>query len=201
MKWGYGRVSTPKQAMKGNSLDEQTQALRDAGVPEQNIVVDQYTGKKMDRPNFTRLLEKLQSGDTLVVTKMDRFARTATEGGAIVKALQEKGVIIHILNMGVLDDTAMGRLISMMLLAFAEFERDMIVERTQAGRDSAREKGVRVDGRPPKFPKAQLDHAMDLLSQHSYSEVARMTGISRSTLTREKRRRNTNNRNQNNTYN
>ena len=191
MIYGYGRVSTPKQAMKGNSLDEQTQALRDAGVPEQNIVVDQYTGKKMDRPNFTRLLEKLQSGDTLVVTKMDRFARTATEGGAIVKALQEKGVIIHILNMGVLDDTAMGRLISMMLLAFAEFERDMIVERTQAGRDSAREKGVRVDGRPPKFPKAQLDHAMDLLSQHSFSEVARMTGISRSTLTREKRRRNT----------
>ena len=188
-KWGYGRVSTPKQATKGNSLEEQKQALRDAGVPDENIVIDQYTGKKMDRPNFTRLLEKLQPGDSLVVTKMDRFARTATEGGAIVKALQEKGVIIHILNMGVLDDTAMGRLIVMMLLAFAEFERDMIVERTQAGRDSAREKGVRVDGRPLKFPKAQLDHAMDLLSEHSYTEVARMTGISRSTLTREKRRR------------
>ena len=83
----------------------------------------------------------------------------------------------------------MGKLLVTVLLAFAEFERDMIVERTQAGRESAREKGIRVDGRPPKYPRPQMDHAMELLSEHSYSDVARLTGISRSTLTREKRRR------------
>jgi len=189
MIYGYARVSTAKQASKGNSLEEQKQALRDAGAPDENIISDQYTGTKMDRPNFSALLNKLQLGDKLIVTKLDRFARTAVDGGMIVQELRKRGVIIHILNMGLIDDTPMGKLLVTVLLAFAEFERDMIVERTQAGRESAREKGIRVDGRPPKYPRPQMDHAMELLSEHSYSEVARLTGISRSTLTREKRRR------------
>ena len=189
MIYGYARVSPAKQASKGNSLEEQKQALRDAGAPDENIISDQYTGTKMDRPNFSALLNKLQLGDKLIVTKLDRFARTAVDGGMIVQELRKRGVIIHILNMGLIDDTPMGKLLVTVLLAFAEFERDMIVERTQAGRESAREKGIRVDGRPPKYPRPQMDHAMELLSEHSYSEVARLTGISRSTLTREKRRR------------
>ena len=189
MIYGYARVSTAKQASKGNSLEEQKQALRDAGAPDENIISDQYTGTKMDRPNFSALLNKLQLGDKLIVTKLDRFARTAVDGGMIVQELRKRGVIIHILNMGLIDDTPMGKLLVTVLLAFAEFERDMIVERTQAGRESAREKGIRVDGRPPKYPRPQMDHAMELLSEHSYSDVARLTGISRSTLTREKRRR------------
>ena len=189
MIYGYARVSTAKQASKGNSLEEQKQALRDAGAPDENIISDQYTGTKMDRPNFSALLNKLQLGDKLIVTKLDRFARTAVDGGMIVQELRKRGVIIHILNMGLIDDTPMGKLLVTVLLAFAEFERDMIVERTQAGRESAREKGIRVDGRPPKYPRPQMDHAMELLSEYSYSEVARRTGISRSTLTREKRRR------------
>ena len=189
MIYGYARVSTAKQASKGNSLEEQKQALRDAGAPDENIISDQYTGTKMDRPNFSALLNKLQLGDKLIVTKLDRFARTAVDGGMIVQELRKRGVIIHILNMGLIDDTPMGKLLVTVLLAFAEFERDMIVERTQAGRESAREKSIRVDGRPPKYPRPQMDHAMELLSEHSYSEVARLTGISRSTLTREKRRR------------
>lgn len=189
MIYGYARVSTAKQASKGNSLEEQKQALRDAGAPDEIIISDQYTGTKMDRPNFSALLNKLQLGDKLIVTKLDRFARTAVDGGMIVQELRKRGVIIHILNMGLIDDTPMGKLLVTVLLAFAEFERDMIVERTQAGRESAREKGIRVDGRPPKYPRPQMDHAMELLSEHSYSEVARLTGISRSTLTREKRRR------------
>lgn len=189
MIYGYARVSTAKQASKGNSLEEQKQALRDAGAPDENIVTDQYTGTKIDRPNFSVLISKLQPGDKLIVTKLDRFARTAVDGGKIVQDLWKRGVIIHILNMGLIDDTPMGKLLVTVLLAFAEFERDMIVERTQAGRESAREKGIRVDGRPPKYPRPQMDHAMELLSEYSYSEVARRTGISRSTLTREKRRR------------
>ena len=170
----------------GNSIDEQKAKLIEAGAQE--IITDSYTGTKMERPNFTALLERLQPGDKLIVTKLDRFARTAVEGGAIVKALHEKGVTIHILNMGIADNTPMGRLMVTMLLAFAEFERDMIVERTQGGKDIARANGKRVDGRPKKYKPEQMTHALALLEDHSYTEVEKMTGISKSTLVRETRK-------------
>lgn len=186
MVYGYARVSTINQGKNGNSLDDQRQKLLDAGA--QQVVLDVYTGTKMDRPELSRLLEKLQNGDKLIVTKLDRLARTAVEGGAIVKELHERGVAIQILNMGIADDTPGGRLVINMLLAFAEFERDMIVERTQAGKAVAREKGIRVDGRPKKYTPKQLNHALDLLAHgHSYTTVSELTGISRSTLIRAKR--------------
>lgn len=186
MIYGYARVSTVKQMKNGNSIDEQKAKLIEAGAQE--IITDSYTGTKMERPNFTALLERLQPGDKLIVTKLDRFARTAVEGGAIVKALHEKGVTIHILNMGIADNTPMGRLMVTMLLAFAEFERDMIVERTQGGKDIARASGKRVDGRPKKYKPEQMTHALALLEDHSYTEVEEMTGISKSTLVRETRK-------------
>lgn len=188
MVYGYCRVSTMRQATKGNSLAEQTQALLAAGAEE--IVSDSYTGTKTDRPNFSSLIMRLAPGDKLIVTKLDRFARTAVDGGAIVRDLHARGVTVHILNMGIADDTPMGRLMVNMLLCFAEFERDMIVERTQAGKAIARANGKQVDGRPHKFSRAQRDLAMRLLSDgDSYSEVERQTGISRSTLVREARLR------------
>lgn len=187
MKYGYCRVSTIKQAMKGNSLEDQERLLQDAGAQE--IVFDNYTGATVNRPNFTNLLNKLQEGDTLIVTKLDRFARTSLEGGATIQMLQNKGVAIHILNMGMIDNSPTGKLIATIFLAFAEFERDMIVERTQTGKALAREKGVRVDGRPLKYSGAQVEHAIDLLKDHSYTQVANMTGISKSTLIRANQRR------------
>lgn len=187
MVFGYGRVSTINQGKNGNSLQEQENKLREAGAQE--IVLDVFTGTKIDRPEFAKLLSRLQSGDKLIVTKLDRFARTAVEGGAIVKELHERGVTIQILNMGIADNTPMGRLMVNMLLAFAEFERDMIVERTQAGKAVAREKGIRVDGRPKKYSPQQMTHALQLLSDgNSYTQVEAMTGISKSTLIREKRK-------------
>lgn len=188
MIYGYARVSTAKQMKNGNSIDEQIAQLKEAGAQE--IVTDAYTGTKLDRPNFTKLLNILQPGDKLVVTKLDRFARTAVEGGAIVKALHDHGVTIHILNMGIADNSPMGKLMITMLLAFAEFERDMIVERTQSGKAIARANGKRVDGRPKKYSPTQIEHAMKLLEEgNSFTEVEKMTGISKSTLTREKRTR------------
>lgn len=187
MVFGYGRVSTINQGKNGNSLQEQENRLREAGAQE--IVLDVFTGTKIDRPEFAKLLSCLQSGDKLIVTKLDRFARTAVEGGAIVKELHERGVTIQILNMGIADNTPMGRLMVNMLLAFAEFERDMIVERTQAGKAVAREKGIRVDGRPKKYSPQQMAHALQLLTDgNSYTQVEAMTGISKSTLIREKRK-------------
>ena len=188
MIYGYARVSTIKQATKGNSLDDQRNQLKAAGA--EKIVTDAYTGTKMDRPNFTQLMEDLLPGDTLIVTKLDRFARTLVEGAQIAQKLTDRGVKINILNMGVIDgSTPTGALQMHILLAFAQYERDMIVERTQAGKAEARAKGKQVDGRPLKYTSYQLEHAMQLLDEgNSYTEVSKVTGISVSTLTRKRRK-------------
>ena len=178
MIYGYARVSTVKQQRNGSSLEEQVARLKEAGATE--IYQDSYTGTKVNRPAFTEMLGKLNPGDKLIVTKLDRFARTAIEGGQIVQQLHGKGVVIHILNMGVADNSPMGKLMVTMLLAFAEFERDMIMERTQTGRQTKDHLG----GRPHKYTTVQIEHAMELLTDHSYSEVERMVGISKSTLVR-----------------
>lgn len=145
MIYGYARVSTRKQDVKGNSLEDQQNALLEAGCAK--IFHDSYTGTKMDRPEFTKLLEELKSGDRLVVTKLDRFARTTAGGIETIRQLLDRGVSIHILNMGLIDNTPTGRLIVTILLAFAEFERDMIVERTQGGKEIAKTKPGWKDGR------------------------------------------------------
>lgn len=143
---GYGRVSTRGQGKNGNSLEDQRSKLEEAGCDE--IVLEVYTGTKMKRPKFTKLLEELEEGDTLVVCKLDRFARTAREGLEIVEELMKRGVKVHILNMGLIEDTPMGRLILTVMLAFAQFERDSIVERTQDGKAIAKESEDFKEGRP-----------------------------------------------------
>lgn len=137
---GYGRVSSKGQEMNGNSLADQKNLLLNAGCAEEDIVLETHTGTKMDRPKFTKLVDELQPGDTLVVCKLDRFARTAREGLEVVENLMTRGVKVHILNMGLIEDTPMGRVILTVMLAFAQFERDCIVERTQAGKAVAKEK-------------------------------------------------------------
>lgn len=187
MIYGYARVSTTKQMKNGNSIDEQEQLLRDAGA--QIVVKDGYTGTKMDRPEFTKLMESLKSGDKLIVSKLDRFARTAVQGVEVVRELIDKGVTVHILNMGIADNTPTGKLMITMLLAFAEFERDMIVERTQSGKAIARASGKRVDGRPKKYPQKYIEEAIKRIQNgESYNTVANDTKISKSTLIREMRK-------------
>lgn len=148
MIYGYARVSTKGQARDGNSLEVQTQLLKDAGAKQ--IFYDSFTGTKVQRPEFDKLTSNLSSGDTLIVTKLDRFARSASQGSQMIESLINRGVTVHILNLGVMDNTPTGKLIRNVMLSFAEFERDMIVERTQEGKAIAREKGIRVDGRPNK---------------------------------------------------
>ena len=142
----------------------------------------------MERPKFQRLLEVLQEGDTLVVCKLDRFARTAIEGVQVVRELFERGVRVHILNMGLVENTLTGNLILTVMLAFAEYERGMIVERTQTGKAVARQDPNFKDGRPKKFTPEQIDLALSLLEQgKTYHQITTMTGISKSTLIRAKR--------------
>lgn len=184
---GYIRVSTHKQA-SGGSLPEQRAALLAAGC--QTLYEDVSSGGNMERPALARLCAEALPGDTVVVTKMDRFARTETEAYERVLAWVRAGVRVQVLNMGTIEDTEMGRLILHIMLSFAEFERDLIVSRTQGGRayKRATDPGYR-EGRRPKFTRERLDHAMDLLRTHSFTEVARMTGMSRSTVAREARKR------------
>ncbi len=148
MRYGYARVSTKTQERDGNSLESQVDSLRAAGCDK--VIKEAYTGTKMDRPKFTKLLDKLQAGDTLVVCKLDRFARTAREGLEVVENLMARGVSVHILNMGLIEDTPMGRVVLTVMLAFAQFERDSIVERTQSGKEVARQREDFKEGRPSR---------------------------------------------------
>ena len=186
MIYGYARVSTATQSRDGNSLEEQSAALVSYGCQE--IITESFTGKTMDRPKFQELLNRLQANDTLVVCKLDRFARTAIEGVQTVKELFERGIKVHILNMGLIENTLTGNLILTVMLAFAEYERGMIVERTQMGKAAARQNPNFKDGRPKKYSSAQIALALDLLNDgKTYREVENMTGISKSTLLRAKR--------------
>lgn len=186
MIYGYARVSTKGQAKDGNSLEAQECILMAAGATI--IYSDSFTGTKTYRPEFDKLLAELKQGDTLVVTKLDRFARSATQGMELIQSLLDRGIIVHVLNMGLMDNTPTGKLIRTVMLAFAEFERDMIVERTQEGKSIAKQNPDYREGRPPLYGKAQKQHALELLETHSYKEVANLTGISKSTLIRYKRK-------------
>ena len=186
MIYGYARVSTAGQSKDGNSLEDQTRALQAHGCQE--IITEAFTGKSMERPQFSALFQRLQEDDTLVVTKLDRFARTAIDGVSAVRELFNRGVRVHILNIGLIENTLTGNLILTVMLAFAEYERGMIAERTQTGKAVARQDPNFREGRPRKYTAAQLCHALDLLeSGHSYKQVEAMTGVSKSTLIREKR--------------
>ena len=185
MIYGYARVSTKGQAKDGNSLEVQERALIDAGA--EVIYSDAFTGTKTDRPELNKLLAELKADDKIIVTKLDRIARTTTQGIELVNDLLERGVIVHILNMGLMDNTPTGKLIRTIFLGFAEFERDMIVERTQEGKAIAKQKPDFREGRPKTYGKQQIAHALELLETHSYKQVEELTGISKSTLIRAKR--------------
>lgn len=151
------------------------------------IRTEAISGVKV-RPAFNELMEKLQTNDLLIVTKLDRFCRTTKEGLGYIDQLMGRNVRIHIINMGLIEDTPMGRLIVTNLLAFAEFERAMIIERTQSGKGIARTKAGFKEGHPRVYTDEQIRHAVSLLGENSYKRVTAMTGISKSTLIRAKRK-------------
>lgn len=188
MRYGYIRVSTYGQAKDGNSVEYQERKLLEAGAEE--IYKDIFTGRKIERPQFDKLKEVLCSGDTIIVTRLDRFARSLVQASDMITKLIERGVSIKVLGLGVLDNSSESTLFRNLLLSFAQFERDMIVERTQEGKAIARQKSGYHEGRP-RIEKKRIDHAMELLEKESYKQVSEETGISKSTLIRERNRRKT----------
>lgn len=184
MIYGYARVSTKIQDKYGNSIQDQIAQLTAAGCSK--IYKDSFTGTKMDRPGFNELMSILQPGDTLTVTKLDRFARSAAGGAKLIGELVKRGINVHVLNMGMADNSSTGKLMTTILLAFAEFERDMIVERTAAGKAVARANDPDwSEGRKrieiPEFEKFLKKQKDGLLT---VAECCKQLGISRSTWNR-----------------
>jgi DNA invertase Pin-like site-specific DNA recombinase len=180
MIYGYARVSTKRQAKDGNSLEAQEKQLRDNGAS--TIYYESFTGTKKNRPELDKLMEVLEEGDTVVVTKLDRIARSTRDGLDIIEELLAKGVSINILNMGKFDNSPSGKLMRTIFLAFAEFERDMIVQRTSEGKEMCKNDPDWKDGRKQvetpdfeKFLKKQKDGEMTV------DECCKALGISRRT--------------------
>ena len=148
--------------------------------------VSQLTGTKLDRPILSELLNSLKASDTLIVTKLDRFARNTVEGIQIIEDLFNRGISVHVLNVGLLENTTMGKFFLTTLLAVAEMEINIIVERTQSGKELSKQYPNFKEGRPPIYKRKQIDHALSLLKDHTYRQVTELTGISKSTLIRAK---------------
>lgn len=181
-KIGYARVSSKGQQRDGNSLEAQEMKLLEAGA--EMVVSEAFTGTKMDRPKFTEVIESLEPGDMLLVCKLDRFARTAGEGSQLVKELMARGIKVHILNMGLIEDSPTGRLILNVLLSFAEFERDMIVERLNEGKEVEKANNPNYkEGRKALERPYNFDDYRNRIESGELTTVAacKELGVSRST--------------------
>ncbi|MGL4912204.1 MAG: recombinase family protein [Romboutsia sp.] len=185
MIYGYARVSTKTQE-DNTSLKNQVDTLLENGCTK--IYKEVYTGATMNRPEFSKLLKELNEGDTIMVTKLDRFTRSTQDGINMIKLLTDKGIKVNILNMGIVDiNNAMGQMMFTILTAFSEYERNCINERTREGKQLKMISDPdSTMGRPKKYKKSQRETALKLLDEYSYNQVSEMTGISRRTLIRYK---------------
>lgn len=178
MKYGYARVSTEDQ-----NPAMQLAALKKAGC--KTIFKDEVTGAHVKRPALTRCLKKLETGDTLIVWKLDRLARSMKQLIETIEKLRLRNIGFRSLTESIDTTTAQGVLIFHMFSALAEFERALIRERTRAGLKSAKLMG-RTGGRPPKLLDDDLDIARTLLANPdiTVADVANRLGVSPATLYR-----------------
>lgn len=189
--FGYCRVSTKGQEIHGSGLESQQKEIL-LKYDNAFIYKESFTATTMDRPVFRDLMNELKEGDTLVVTKLDRLARNTVEGIQIIEEMFSKGVSVHVLNVGLLENTSMGKFFLTTLLAVAEMERNTIIERTQSGKEIAKTKEGFKEGRPKRYTPKQINNALSMLAvnggNYSYNGVAEITGMSKSTLIREMRK-------------
>nr|WP_302660448.1 recombinase family protein [uncultured Clostridium sp.] len=128
MIYGYAIVSTKGQAKDGSSLENQIELLKENGAVE--IYSDSFTVTKVHRSEFSKLLLELKCEDTLIITKLDKFARSINQDSELVNDLLSRGIKVNMLNIGGMDNTPTSKIIRNIFFSFAEFERDMIIERT-----------------------------------------------------------------------
>jgi len=186
--FAYCRVSTADQ-----TTDNQAREIEGAGfrVDPKRIVSETVSGSvaAMERKGFARLMDKLEAGDVLIVTKLDRLGRNAMDVRATVEALAAEGVRVHCLALGGVDLTSpAGKMTMAVIAAVAEFERDLLVERTQAGLARARAEG-RSLGRPAALSEAQQqDIIVRRRGGHSLGTLAKEFGVSRAAIQRVEKR-------------
>ena len=176
---GYARVSTRDQ-----DLTNQEAQLRAAGCGK--VFAEKITGSRRDRPQLDRLLDHLRAGDVVVVTRLDRLARSIRDLLDIVERIGEAGAGLRSLAEPWADTTSpAGRMVLTVFAGIAEFERSLIIERTSTGRAAAKARGTKF-GRKPTLTPAQLDHIYRLADEGNTSmqEIAALFGIHRSTLFR-----------------
>lgn len=181
MKVGYARCSTEKQDLRA-----QKQQLRDLGVDNSRIYVDHgYTGRKRGRPGLDKALAACRHGDVLVVTKLDRLGRSISDVSSIAEYLTEQGVNLQ-MGSTVYDPTdPFGKMFFNMTALFAEFEADLISQRTREGMAVAKSEG-RLSGRRTRLTPYQQEHMRSLLAsgEHSQAEIARNMGLSQAWVSR-----------------
>jgi putative DNA-invertase from lambdoid prophage Rac len=184
----YARVSTSDQ-----TTENQLREIQAAGFAieedkrKQRIVTECISGSVAahERPGFSKLLDRLESGDVLIVTKLDRLGRNAMDVRATVDRLSEMGVRVHCLALGGVDLTsAAGRMTMGVLNAVAEFERDLLIERTQSGLARAKAEGKVLGRKPALSPEQQEEARQQLAKGVSVSELARIYKTTRQTIMR-----------------
>lgn len=174
--YGYARVSTANQ-----SYDIQVDQLKARGIKEENIFSEIYTGATIERPQFNALREKLKSGDEVVFTKLDRFARNTVEGLEFIEWANEQQITVTILNMGTFDNTHMGKLLVTVMLAVAEVERTQIRERLETGQQALVEKQGYVYRKRPEATQ----YIIELHQQgKTIQQIAEAVNLSPSTVKR-----------------
>ncbi|WP_273707840.1 recombinase family protein [Leuconostoc mesenteroides] len=174
--YGYARVSTA-----GQSLNEQKENLKNSG--SELIFSEKYSGTTTSRPQFEKLVNLIEPNDTLIVTKLDRFARNTREALNLIDDLLKKKIVIKVLNLGTIDNTPMGRMIVRTLLSVAEMERDMIIERTQAGKVFAKQHNPNYkEGRPKREKDSRNTAIFEYSQTHTVKATSEAFNISPRTV-------------------
>lgn len=182
MYYGYTR-ETPGGGSQREKFEKQVEMLRKERVD--SLTVDSApSGKRKKYDSFRKMFAKLRPGDTLVIPSIDRVSHSAADFEGLMAGLLNRGVAIHVLNLGTLDNSPKGKVRQQAVRAFAEFEKAMVVERTQVSKAEARKDLTFREGRPRKYSRREISAALRLLDNNSYRLVSEMTGISVSTLTR-----------------
>lgn len=184
MIYGYCRATTQKQIELGY-LEEQKNRIRERYFD--SIMYNEKSIDMNNKPEFEKLIKILTPGDTLVVTTLDRFAKSIEDAYDVIKRLRENDINLHILNIGLIDDSILGRIIYDTLTAVSEFDKALLVERIQTGKNKAKKSKGYKEGRPKKYSKETIEEALNMLNSYSYKKVEEMTGISKSTLIRAKK--------------
>jgi DNA invertase Pin-like site-specific DNA recombinase len=178
MDFGYARVSTADQ-----NPDHQIDALKRAGVDEENIHIDYASGAKASRPEFDILMKRLREGDTLKATRLDRISRSLIHLVNLGAELKDRGIGLHIIEQGIDSSTPEGRAMFGMLGVMAEFQRELIHANTMDGLAAARARG-RVGGRRPKLTAQQAELAQELYDKRekTVQEIADLLSVPRTTV-------------------